>query len=97
MRRGGRTPIRFRTYNIRNGWNGGLDAALRVMGQANVDVGVFQDKKLTDRIYTWGLARYRVNTIPAPSWHRSGITFFYRDSPAFAVEAIRQFGANVIA
>ena len=31
-----------------------------------------------------------------PSRHRSGVTIFYRDSPAFAVEAICQFGADVI-
>ena len=41
------TPICFGNYNIRNGRNGGLKSALRGMGQANVDVGVFQETKLT--------------------------------------------------
>ena len=33
--------IRFRTYNIRNGRNRGLDLALRVMSQANMDLCIF--------------------------------------------------------
>ena len=44
------TTIRFGTYNIWNGRNGGLESALRGMGQTNVDVGVFQETKLTDGI-----------------------------------------------
>ena len=35
-------PIRFGTYNIRNGRNGGLELALRVIAQANMDLGIFQ-------------------------------------------------------
>ena len=42
--------IRLATYNIRNGRNGGLEAALRAMAQANVDLGVFQETKLTEGI-----------------------------------------------
>ena len=34
--------IKFGTYNIRNGRNGGLESALRGMAQANIDLGVFQ-------------------------------------------------------
>ena len=80
--------IRFGTYNIRNGRNGILESVLRGMGQANVDVGVFQEKKLTDGIYTRGSAGYKVVVTP--------MLLFYRESPAFSDEAIRQFGANVI-
>ena len=36
-------PIRFATYNIRNGRNGGLGSALRGMFQANMDLGIFQE------------------------------------------------------
>ncbi len=43
--------IRLVTYNIRSGRSGGLEAALRAMAQANVDLGVFQETKLTDDIY----------------------------------------------
>ena len=41
-------PIRFGTYNIRNGRNGGLDSALRGMSQANIDLGISQETKCTD-------------------------------------------------
>ena len=91
---GGQTQIRFRTCNIQNGWNGGLKLELRGMGQLNVYVGVFQEAKLTDSIYTRGSAGYRVVVTPAPIRHRSSIAIFYLDPPSFAVEVIRQFNAN---
>ena len=59
--------IRFGTYNIRNGWNGGLESSLRGMSQANVDVGVFQDTKLTEGICSRFLAEYKVIATPEPS------------------------------
>ena len=45
-------PIKFGTYNIQNGRNGGPEAALRGMAQANIDLGVFQETKCTDGVYT---------------------------------------------
>ena len=48
----GKVLIRFYTYNIRNGRKGGLEAALRGMYQANMDLGILQETKLTDGIYT---------------------------------------------
>ena len=36
----GTVPIRFGTYNIRNGRRGGLESALRGMSQANMDLGI---------------------------------------------------------
>ena len=38
---GGWTPIHFGMYNIQKGWNGGLELVIRVMGQANMDIGIF--------------------------------------------------------
>ena len=60
-------PIRFGTYNIKNGRNGGLESALRGMSQANMDMGIFQKTKCTDGIYTRELAGYRVVAADAPS------------------------------
>ena len=45
-------PIKFGTYNIRNGRNGGLESALWGMAQAKIDLGVFQETKCTDGVYT---------------------------------------------
>ena len=50
--RGEEVPIKFGTYNIRNGRNGGLEAALWGMAQANIDLGIFQETKCTDGVYT---------------------------------------------
>ena len=89
-------PIKFGTYNIRNGRNGGLESALRGMAQANIDLGVFQETKCTDGIYTRLSARYRVVATDAPSRHRGGVALFYRPSSLFTVEAVREYGPNVI-
>ena len=35
-------PIKFGTYNIWNGRNGGLETALRGMEKANLDMGILQ-------------------------------------------------------
>ena len=89
-------PIKFGTYNIRNGRNGGLGSALRGMAQANIDLGVFQETKCTDRIYTRESAGYRVVATDTPSRHRGGVALFYRPSAQFAVEEVREYGPNVI-
>ena len=89
-------PIKFGTYNIRNGRNRGLEAALRGMEQANMDLGVMQETKITDGVYTRTSAGYRVVATDAPSWHRGGIALFYREGAGFAVEEVRPYGPNVI-
>ena len=91
-----RCPIRFVTYNIRNRCNSGLEAALQGVSKANMDLGIFQETKLTDGIYTHGSDGYSVISTTAPSRHRSGVAIFHRPSPHFAVEAVQHFGPNVI-
>ena len=92
----GKVPIKFGTYNIPNGRNGGLEATLRGMSQANIDMGILQETKLTDGIYTRGSAGYSVVATDAPSRHRGGVAIFYRSAPNVAVEAVQKFGPNVI-
>ena len=89
-------PIRFGTYNIPNGHNGGLELALWGMAQANMDLGIFQETKCTEIVYTRESAGYSVVVTDAPSQHRGGVPVFYRTSPYFEVEAVGQFGPNVI-
>ena len=69
----GKVPIIFGTYNICNGHNGGLEAALRGMPQDNIDLGILQETKLTDGIYTRGLAGYSVVATDAPIQHHGGV------------------------
>ena len=88
-------PIRFGTYNIRNGRNGGLESALWGMAQANMDLGIFQETECTDGIYTRDSDGYSAISTDAPSRHRGGVAVFYRPSPHFVVEAVQQFGPNI--
>ena len=92
----GRVPIRFGTYNIWNGGNWGIESALRRISQANMDLGIIQEAKLTDGIYTRGSAGYSVVATDAPSRQFGGLEVFYRLAPHFIVEAIKQFGTNVV-
>ena len=66
-------PIRFGTYNIRNGHNIGLEASLRGLSQVNMDLGILQETKLTDVIYTWGSDGYSVVVTDESSRHRGFI------------------------
>ena len=91
----GTVPIRFGTYNIRNGRKGGLEASLRGMSQANMDLGILQETKLTDGVYTRGSAGYNVIATEAPSRHRGGVVLFYRSTPHFVVEVVERCEPNV--
>ena len=92
----GTVPIRFGTYNIRNGRKGGLEASLRGMSQANMDLGILQETKLTDGVYTRGSASYNVIATEAPSRHRGGVALFYLSTPHFIVEVVERCGPNVM-
>ena len=89
-------PIRFTASNIRNGRNGGIESELRGMDQANMDLGILQEKNCIEGIYTRNLAGYSVVATDAPSQHHGVVAVFYRPSPLFAVEAVRQFGPIVV-
>ena len=92
----GREPIRFGTYNIRNVRNGGLESALRGMSQANMELGIFKETKITNGVYTLRSAGYIVVSIDTPIRHRSGVAVFYRPSPRYAMEAVQKFGPNIV-
>ena len=77
----GRDPIRFSTYNICKGRNGGLELALRGVSQDNMYLGIFQGKKLTNSMYTRGSSGYNVVTMDALRRHRRFVAVFYRPSP----------------
>ena len=62
-----------------------------------MDVGGFQETKLTDGIYTHGSARYSVIATLALSRHHGSVALFYPNFPNFTVKAIHQFHANIIA
>ena len=88
--------IRFVNYNICNGRNGGLESALRGVYQASMDLGIFQETKVTDRIYPRWSAGYSVVATYEPIQHRVGVVVLYLTAPHFSVEAVQQFGLNVV-
>ena len=61
-----------------------------------MDLGIFQETKVTDEIYTSGSAGYSVVATDALSRHRGGVAVFHRPEPHFAVEFVQQFGPNVV-
>ena len=61
-----------------------------------MDMGILQETKLTDGVYTHGSAGYNVIATDAPSRHRGGVALFYRSTPHFVVEALERCGPNVM-
>ena len=87
-------PIIFGTYNIRNGRNGGLESELRGMSQDNMDLGIFQETKCKDGIFTRESDGYRVVATDALSQHRGGVALFYRPSPIFCGGGLQRIWAE---
>ena len=73
-------PIIFSTSNLRKGRNVGMESSLWGISQANIDLGILQETKCTDGIYTRESAGYRIVATDAPSRHRGGVALFYRPS-----------------
>ena len=69
---------------------------LRGMYQDNMDLGIFQETKVTEVIYTRGSAGYSFVATDTPSRHHSGVAVFHRPAPHFEVEAVQKFGPNVV-
>ena len=53
------------------------------MAQANTDMGIFKQNKVTDEILMHDLAGYCVFATNAPSQNRRGVAVIYRDAPHF--------------
>ena len=95
-RRGEKTPIWFGSYSIKNGLNVGLQSEIRGVSQDNLDLGVLQETKITDGIFTRGLEGYNVGATYVPSQHHGKVAVFYRASPQLEIEVIQKFGPNVV-
>ena len=70
-------PICFGMYKIWNSRNGGLESAPCGMYQANMDLGVFQETKVTKGIYTREYSGHKVVASEALRAHRGGVAVFY--------------------
>ena len=63
----GSGTFKLGTYNIVTGQGGGIMSALRAMGKLGVDVGVFQETKVTRGIYPRQGFGYSIFATNAPS------------------------------
>ena len=61
-----------------------------------MDLGIFQETKTTNVVYTRGSAGYYVVKTDALIRHRGGVVILYRPLLHFVVEAVQQFGPKVI-
>ena len=69
---------------------------MRGVSQANMDLSIFQETKVTNGIYTRGSVGYSIVATDVPSRHCGGVPVFHRSAPHFAVEAVQKFGSNVV-
>ena len=72
-----------------NGRNGGLELDLMGMSQANLDLEIFQETKLTGGFYTYRSYGYIVIAKYAPIQHRGRVAVFCQPSPLYAVDSIQ--------
>ena len=66
------------------------------MYPSNMNLGIFQETKLKNGVYTRESDRYSVVATDTPSRHRDGVAVFFRPSPCYMVEDVHQFGTNVV-
>ena len=66
------------------------------MAQANINLGVLHNTKLSGGIYAQESAGYRVVTSDAPSQHCGVVAILYWEYLHFAVEAHQQHVPNII-
>ena len=83
--------IRFRRYNIWNVRNGGIESTLQGMLQENLDLGVFQETKVTKGMYTQELSGYRVVVSEAPSEHCGGVAVLFHTAAHLSMEVLRLY------
>ena len=93
------TPIvpsfRLATLNITDGRKSRLNAAIRCMEQANVDVGLLTETKLSNDMYTKSAMGYTVSATKAVGMS-GGVALVHRQGKGWGLESIRSFGPNVI-
>ena len=69
---------------------------LRGVAQANLDLGVLQETKLTYDVYTRGLVVPSIVATDTMMQHCGSVAVIYQASPWLLVEAIQKFIPNVV-
>ena len=89
------SSLRLATLNIVDGRRNRLEAALRCMKMANIDIGLLTETKLPQSKHTKYAFGYRVDCT-AGGMRKGGVALVYRDSKGWALESTRCYGPNVI-
>ena len=66
------------------------------MSQANMGLGILQETKITDNIFTCRSAEYSIVALDKPSKYRGELLLFHQLAQNFSVEAIQKFGPNAV-
>ena len=66
------------------------------MSQANMDLSVFHETKITKRIYTCESSGYKVVATETPSAHSGGVAVLYRTAEHFSFKWLQTYGKNVV-
>ena len=66
-------------YNIINGHTGGIGLVLRMMEQANTELGVLFETNIMGGIYMCLLSEYNVLTLEAPSKHQGRLALLFHE------------------
>jgi exonuclease III len=84
------------TYNILNAGGNRLNMALRAMAFMRVDLGLFQETKLSHDKFTHQCCGYQVCATRAKSSSQGGVALFYRESKNWTIEGVHFYGPNVM-
>ena len=68
-------------FNIRNGVYRGIDSALHVIVQANMDLGVLFKTKIMNGVYMRRSLDYNVIVSEAHTKHQGGVALFFYKYP----------------
>ena len=66
------------------------------MSHYNVGIGVSQETKVAEGVYTSKSSGYWAMSSEAPSAHIGGVAVFYHKAENFTLEALCLHGANVV-
>jgi exonuclease III len=91
------TVINVATYNIRDGRNANLEAALRACEQMHIDVGFLTETRLSTDCYTRSAYGYTVFATTTSRLNQGGTALIFTNSSFyFQIESQQKHGPNVI-
>jgi hypothetical protein len=89
--------IKVATYNIRDGRNSNLEAALRACKQMRINIGVLTETRLSTDRYTRSAYGYTVFfATQTTHFNQGGIALIFTNSLYFQIKSQQKHGPNVI-